>query len=175
MAKVRYVGLDVHKRQVTVTAVNAQQTILFPPQKFPVEDFTVWAQTHLRLTDHVALAATANAWEFHDQLVGQVASISVANSHQLKFISSSARKTDKHDALVLAKLLAAHLLGISPSSRLFPETASCHLCPTTAAVLRSSLHSLRFHGEWQNPLSRSRLTFLITDDDLQTSDNPIQT
>jgi hypothetical protein len=39
-----------------------------------------------------------------------VAEVTVADAHQISPISRSPRKTDQHDALVLAKLLAAHLL-----------------------------------------------------------------
>jgi transposase len=58
----------------------------------------------------VALEATTNSWEFHDGLTPLVQEVAVANTFQLKLISASSRKTDKHDALVLAKLLAARLL-----------------------------------------------------------------
>jgi len=53
---------------------------------------------------------TSNTWEFYDQLISLVAAVSVANCHQLCLISVSAAKTDKHDALILSKLLAANLL-----------------------------------------------------------------
>lgn len=112
MTTTRFVGLDVHKRQITVAAVNAQQEVVLKPQKVSVADFPTWAKTHLQPSDQIALEATTNAWEFHDQLRGQVAEIAVANSHKIKLISASARKTDKQDALVLAKLLAAHLLPV---------------------------------------------------------------
>ena len=110
MTAERYVGLDVHKRQVTVAAVDSQQRVVLTPQKVAVEHFESWARQHLSATDHVALEATTNSWEFHDQLKPLVAQVAVANTFQLKLISASGRKTDKHDAVVLAKLLAANLL-----------------------------------------------------------------
>jgi transposase len=106
----RYVGLDVHKRHVMVAAVDRQQRVVLGPVKVAVERFVTWAAQHLRATDSVALEATTNAWEFHDGLIPLVDQVAVANSFQLKLISASGRKTDKHDALVLAKLLAARLL-----------------------------------------------------------------
>jgi transposase len=106
----RSVGLDVHKHQVTVAAVDSQQQVVLSPQKVAVERFEAWAHQHLTATDHIALEATTNSWEFHDQLKPIVAEVAVANCFQVKLISASARKTDKQDALVLAKLLAANLL-----------------------------------------------------------------
>lgn len=110
MTAERYVGLDVHKRQVTVAAVDSQQQVVLTPQKVAVDQFESWARQHLKVTDHVALEATTNSWEFYDQLKPLVAEVAVANCFQLKLISASGRKTDKQDALVLAKLLAANLL-----------------------------------------------------------------
>ena len=110
MSPNRYVGLDIHKRQVTIAAVDDQQQVVLPPQKVLIQDFSTWIQKHLNPDDHLALEATTNAWEFHDQLCDHVAEVAVANSCKIKLISASASKTDKQDALVLAKLLAAHLL-----------------------------------------------------------------
>jgi transposase len=110
MTTERYVGLDVHKHQVTVAAVDSQQRMALTPHKVAVERFAAWARQHLQSTDHIALKATTNSWTFHDQLKPLVAEVAVANCFQVKLISASARKTDKQDALVLAKLLAAYLL-----------------------------------------------------------------
>jgi transposase len=106
----RYVGLDIHKRHVVVAAVDSQQRMIVTPQKVAVERFEGWARQHLRPTDHVALEATTNSWEFYDQLAPTVAEVAVANCFQLRLISASSRKTDRHDALVVAKLFAAKLL-----------------------------------------------------------------
>ena len=64
----------------------------------------------LSASDWVALEATTNSWAFYDQLSPMVERVFVANCYKMKLISASAAKTDRHDALVLAKLLAANLL-----------------------------------------------------------------
>ena len=110
MTTTRYVGLDIHKRHVTIAAVNDQQDVILAPQKVPILHFASWVKLHLSETDQVALEATTNAWALHDQLKPLVETVSVANTFQLKLIGASASKTDKQDALVLAKLLAANLL-----------------------------------------------------------------
>lgn len=106
----RYVGLDIHKRQVVAAAVDHQQNVRLKPVKIKMKNFPSWARANLLPNDSVALEATTNSWEFHDQLQGIVAEVLVANSYKLKLISTSASKTDRHDALVLAKMLAANLL-----------------------------------------------------------------
>jgi transposase len=106
----RYIGIDVHKRQVVVAAVNEQQQQLFAPEKVVIQQFKQWVRTHLRATDHVAIEATTNSWAFYDALEPIVKCVSVANTFKLKMIASSSTKTDKYDALVLARLSAAQLL-----------------------------------------------------------------
>jgi len=110
MTTERYVGLDIHKHHVMAAAVDVQQQLVLAPQQIAINQFEAWARQHLRETDFSALEATTNAWEIHDQLVPLVNEVAVANCHKLQLISASAHKTDKHDALVLAKLRAAHIL-----------------------------------------------------------------
>src|SRR5205809_3579296 len=71
----RFVGLDVHRRTVTVAAVDAQQNVVLPPREISIQRFFSWAQTHLQAADRVALEATSNAWDFYDQLVTWVAEV----------------------------------------------------------------------------------------------------
>jgi hypothetical protein len=106
----RFIGMDIHRQFVTVAAVDEQQHILFDPVKVPLDTFQAWAETHLQTTDQVALEATTNAWTIYDRVRPLVAEVTVADAHKISLISRSPRKTDQHDALVLAKLLAANLL-----------------------------------------------------------------
>lgn len=110
MSDTRYVGIDIHKRHVTIVAMNQHQEELLPPKRVYLTDFPGWVEKHLAQTDRVAFEATSNSWAFHDLLSPFMAEVAVANSNKLKLISSSANKTDRHDACNLAKLHAAGLL-----------------------------------------------------------------
>ena len=110
MTAPRYVGIDIHKRHVTVAAVSKQQHELLAPQKVSIQRFADWAHQHLEPSDRVAIEATTNSWAIHDQLTSIVHQVAVANTNKLKMITSSASKTDRHDALVFPKLAAAELL-----------------------------------------------------------------
>jgi transposase len=114
----RFVGLDVHKRSVVVGAVDAQQQIVLRPLRLSWGEFETWQQQHLHATDAVVLEATTNAWHLYDQLAPHVASVTVANPLLIKWISSAAIKTDGHDTLKLARLLAA---GLMPAVWVPPE------------------------------------------------------
>lgn len=114
----RFVGLDVHKRSVMVGAVDAQQQIVLRPFRLSWGEFATWQQQHLHATDAVVLEATTNAWHLYDQLAPRVASVTIANPLLVKWISAASIKTDGHDTLKLARLLAA---GMIPSVWVPPE------------------------------------------------------
>jgi transposase len=106
----RFVALDVHKAYVVIGAVDATQTVVLPPRRIALAQFSDWAGHHLLPTDQVVLETTINAWAFYDQLVPLVSRVVVANPAHIKLIAASLVKTDKRDTLVLARLLAANLI-----------------------------------------------------------------
>lgn len=107
----RFVGLDVHKRQITACWVNAagvkQSTRTFDLTRSKLAYF---AQYDLRPTDHVALEATTNCWAVARILQEHVARVVVSNPLVTKAIAQAKVKTDKVDAYVLAQLLRCDFL-----------------------------------------------------------------
>ena len=106
----RYFGLDVHKAYIMIAAVNADQEVVVKPRRVTFERFENWMDKVLRAGDEVVLEATTNAWHVHDLLAPNVAKVIVAHPYHVKLIAAAAVKTDKRDALALAKLLAAHMI-----------------------------------------------------------------
>ena len=106
----RFFGLDVHKAYIMVAAVNADQEVVLKPRRVTFERFENWINKVLRPSDEVVLEATTNAWHVHDLLAPKVAKVIVAHPYHVKLIAAAAVKTDKRDALALAKLLAAHMI-----------------------------------------------------------------
>lgn len=106
----RHIGLDIHKRFVIACGIDEQQTVVLKPRRVALSDFSGWIKAHLKATDRVALEAGMNAWYIHDLLLPQVAEVIVVHPRHVQMIASSAVKTDKRDALTLARLLAARLL-----------------------------------------------------------------
>lgn len=109
--EIRYVGLDVHKREITACLVDAdgkqQKTLCFPLTRPRLQAF---AARTLRPTDHVALEATTNSWAVADVLRPHVARVIVSNPMATKAIAQAKVKTDKVDAAVLAHLLRCDYL-----------------------------------------------------------------
>jgi transposase len=106
----RFVGIDLHKHFVVIAAVDATQRVLLKPRRITLDDFPAWAEAHLGPKDATVLEATGNAWYLYDLLAPLVGRCVVANPLQVKWIAAAAVKTDPHDALRLAKLLAANLI-----------------------------------------------------------------
>lgn len=106
----RFIGLDVHKAYVVAAAVDSQQTILLQPRRIAIENLPDWLEGHLQPDDAVVLEACSMAWTLYDMLEPLAGQVTIAHAAHVKMIASSLIKTDKRDALVLARLLAANLI-----------------------------------------------------------------
>jgi transposase len=84
--------------------------VLLSPRKVPLVELEEWAQKHLLPTDEVVLEATTNAWYVYDLLEPLVGRVVVAHPPHIKLIAATMVKTDKKDAMILAKLLAVGLV-----------------------------------------------------------------
>jgi transposase len=107
---VRFMALDMHKHYVMVGAVNKEQEVLLRPRKFTWPEFDRWQAQHVGPGDEIVIEASSNAWHVYDQLSASRAVVHVANPLLVKWIGAAPVKTDPHDTLKLAKLLAADLL-----------------------------------------------------------------
>jgi transposase len=102
----RFVGCDVHKRQITVCILDAAGQVLARTQLPATRPaITAFAHTQLRPTDALALEATTNTWAVVELLETRVARVVVSNPLTTQAIASAKVKTDKIDARVLADLL----------------------------------------------------------------------
>jgi transposase len=107
---VRFMALDMHKHYVMIGAVNKEQEVLLRPRKFTWPEFDHWGKQHIGPGDAIVIEASGNAWHVYDELTARGAVVYVANPLLVKWIGSAPVKTDPHDTLKLAKLLAAGLL-----------------------------------------------------------------
>jgi transposase len=110
-ARSRFVGLDVHKRQITACFLDADGTKK-DTYKFDLTRarLAYFAEHRLRPTDHVALEATTNCWAVARVLQEHVTRVVVSNPLVTKAIAQAKVKTDKVDACVLAQLLRCDFL-----------------------------------------------------------------
>jgi transposase len=108
---VRYVGLDVHKREVEVCILDRKgKRVLSTRIPCTRESLTAFAQESLNRQDHLALEASTNTWAVVAVLRPYVRQIVVSNPMKTKAIAEAKIKTDKVDAQVLAQLLRCDFL-----------------------------------------------------------------
>jgi Transposase and inactivated derivatives len=107
----RFFGFDLHKNFIVVAAVNARQEVIFKPHKINSADLEEWISKNITRHDEVVIEAMSCAWIIYDVLVQYASRVIVAHPYHVKLIASSFVKTDKRDAIALAKLLAANILS----------------------------------------------------------------
>jgi transposase len=102
----RFVGIDVHRRDVQVHIQDATGKRIadhsVPCTRLALEAF---ARAHLGPEDQAVLEATGTCWEVLRVLQPFVARVTAANSLLVRAIAEAKVKTDKIDARVLANLL----------------------------------------------------------------------
>lgn len=105
----KYVGVDLHKNQFTVCFMDEEEHV-----KMERYGLNPSALKQFKATLHpemeIAVEATLNSAYFYDEVVGCVKKVRVVNPSQFKVISESVKKTDRHDAIILARYLKKGLL-----------------------------------------------------------------
>jgi len=110
VSSTRYIALDIHKHYAVVAAVDREGEVLLKPRQVTNEQLLDWATAHLFAEDLLVIESTSNAWHVYDLLAPLVAEVKVANPIRIRQIAEARTKTDKRDALILARLLAANLI-----------------------------------------------------------------
>jgi transposase len=103
----RYLGVDLHRTQITVcTRLENGRRYM---RQWRLRELKLFAG-QLHQDDEIAVEATGNTRLFYDAVVGHVGRVVVVNPGQFKVISQSVKKTDHHDAELLALYLSKGLL-----------------------------------------------------------------
>lgn len=107
--KWKYAGVDLHKKQFTVCFMDGKERTQmreYGMHETGLKQF----QKRLHPEMEVAVEATGNSAYFYDKVAPYVKQVRVVNPNQFKVISHSVKKTDKEDAVTLAKYLKRGLL-----------------------------------------------------------------
>jgi transposase len=108
--QVRFIGLDVHLDFCEIAICEAGKVRSAGRVASTPEDLQMLANS-LAPDDQVALEATGNALAIARLLEPHAARVVVAPTKELRAITEAKVKTDRHDARMLARLLAAGLLN----------------------------------------------------------------
>lgn len=103
----RYLGVDLHRNCFTVCMLDGKERGQL--REWRIGELAQFAQT-VRASDAVAVEATGNVRLFCEALRARGCRIVVVNPYQFELISKSVKKTDEHDARLLAMFLAKGLL-----------------------------------------------------------------
>src|SRR5215813_6150376 len=103
----RYIGIDLHRNRFTCCIrLENERTYI---TEWELKDLARFAKK-LRAGDEVAVEITGNTRLFHDAVAPQVKRVVVVDTNQFGVISRSVKKTDPHDARLLALYLSKNLL-----------------------------------------------------------------
>src|SRR5262245_48497526 len=101
----RDIGVDWHTRNFGACFLGAQDQVTL--QTFALNAKGVAAfKRRLTAQDRIAVEASPGVNFFYDQLRSAVEEIVVVNPYQFAVIAQSKKKTDHHDAILLARTLA---------------------------------------------------------------------
>lgn len=121
-----YVGVDLHKRYTTLTAINQEGEVVMYEKEIPNSSTEILISKLLSIGEPqellVAFESCSN-WYWLDELLSQH-SIEHVMSHPkiTKYISAAKQKTDKVASLRLAKLLRTSML---PTAYILPAHLRC--------------------------------------------------
>jgi transposase len=131
----RYIGVDLHKRMFMVSFFEADSG------KHKLRSYKLEAMDSFRKDlskeDIVGVEAVGNTRYFVDEIKDYVKEVKVINPLQFSVISKSVKKTDKHDARMIAEFLSK---GMVPEVRLKERVISQI---TSLANTRDKLVKLR--------------------------------
>lgn len=141
----KYVGVDLHKSQFSVYWKTEEGKGIFkkyPMTKRGIEEF----KKNLDKETEVAVEATGNSRFFYNSIVTEVKKVRVINPSQFKVISESVKKTDRHDAEIIAEYLSKGLLPeVRVMSKENRELKSLIQTRDKLVKLRSTLKN-KIHG-----------------------------
>jgi transposase len=109
-----YVGVDLHKKSITVCGVNRERQVLETRRLLCceehriVETFQTFRETHQAV--QVVVEATASYEWFLKLIEPVVDRVVLAHPKKLRVIAESTRKSDKLDAKILAEFLALDMI-----------------------------------------------------------------
>ena len=132
--KKRYLGVDLHRNCFTV--YSREEDGSGGIREWSIRQLKAFALT-VRAEDEVAVEATGNARLFCEALKERGCRLVVVNPHQFEVISRSVKKTDEHDAKVLAEFLSK---GMLPEVRMKDEI---HARVASLSQTRDKLVKLR--------------------------------
>ena len=113
----RYIGVDLHTTQVTVCYLKSLDEFSF--RQYRLDEIESFLDS-LQSADELALEATGNSRWLVNLVKERVHRVVIVNPREFEVVKRSVKKTDRRDALNLARFLAVDML---PEVRVKSELA----------------------------------------------------
>lgn len=177
----RHIGVDLHKTNFVVCFLNEDESShleTFPLSKAGIKRFC----EQLKKDDAVAVEVTQNIYYFYDQIKAEVSRVVLVDTYRFSIIAKSKKKTDKADALALARFLKLdHLPEVPVPAERVRQLRHLLQARETLVGIRTKLKNLGHAALTRNGIALSRAAFatvvarerLLKRDDLQSADRII--
>jgi transposase len=110
---VRYIGIDLHKQNFVVCFLGEDDTTKLRTYALTDAGLTVFCRD-LQPDDQMAVETAQNAYYFYDRVQPAVAKVVLVDPYRFAVIAKSKKKTDRHDAITLARFLKLGWLPTVP-------------------------------------------------------------
>jgi transposase len=155
----RYIGVDLHKTNFVVcflSANDAPRMETFPLTLQGLERF----KRLLRKSDEVAVEVTSNIYYFHDQIKAYVSRVVLVDTYRFSIIAKSKKKTDKADALCLARFLKlGHLPTVPVPSEQVRKLRHLLQARETLVGMTTKLKNMGHAALVRNGIAKTRAAF----------------
>ncbi len=155
----RHIGVDLHKTNFVVCFLNEDDTYrleTFPLSKAGIRHFT----EQLNQGDALAVEVTQNIYYFYDQIKAFVRRVVLVDTYRFSVIAKSKKKTDRADALALARFLKLdHLPEVPIPSERVRQLRHLLQARETLVGVRTKLKNLGHAALTRNGIALSRSAF----------------
>src|ERR1700752_1423961 len=83
----RFIGLDIHKHDLVAAGVDAALHPVLGPQRVEFLHLDKWMAKTLRPQDAIVIEMTTNTWQFYDDLLPHVGSVTVVHPPHVALIT----------------------------------------------------------------------------------------
>ena len=155
----RYIGIDLHKTNFVVCFLNEDESYrveTFPLSKSGIKRFLL----EVEKSDQAAIEVTQNIYYFFDQIKDFVKRIVLVDTYRFAVIAKSKKKTDKADAVALARFLKLdYLPEVSVPSKQIRELRELLKARETLVSVRTKVKNMAHAALSRNGIKVERSAF----------------
>jgi transposase len=155
----RYIGVDLHKTNFVACFLDEQERITLQTFALSAKGLAAFDRCVTK-EDRVAVEAAPNVAFFYDRVHPSVQEVIVVNPYQFALIAQSKKKTDRHDATLLARFLKLNWLPTVPlPTEPIRQLRTLHEAREGLVELRTKLKNMGHALLARNGIAKGRAAF----------------